>query len=102
MRYVAAYMLAVLGGNEAPSASDLKAIIESVGVGFDGEQASTVVGKLAGKSIEELIAAGAAQMSSMPAGGAVAAGGSAAGAAAAVEEAPKEEAKKEESEDMGF
>merc|ERR1711929_11459 len=103
MRYVAAYMLAVLGGNEAPSASDLKAIIESVGVGFDDEQASTVVGKLAGKSIDELIAAGAAQMSSMPAGGAVAAGG----AAAAVEDAPKEEAKKEESEeesddDMGF
>merc|ERR1711929_15464 len=103
MRYVAAYMLAVLGGNEAPSASDLKAIIESVGVGFDDEQASTVVGKLAGKSIEELIAAGAAQMSSMPAGGAVAAGGAAAGGgAAAVEDAPKEEAKKESDDDMGF
>merc|ERR1739838_69471 len=107
MRYVAAYMLAVLGGNEAPSSSDLKAIIESVGVGFDDEQASTVVDKLAGKSIDELIAAGAAQMSSMPAGGAVAAGGAAAGGAAAEEDAPKEEAKKEESEeesddDMGF
>merc|ERR1712025_654346 len=104
MRYVAAYMLAVLGGNEAPSVDTLQAIIESVGVGFEEDKAQVVVGKLAGKSIEELIAAGAAQMSSMPAGGAVAAGG---GAAAAVEEAPKEEAKKEESEeesddDMGF
>ena len=49
-------------GNEAPSASDLRTIIESVGVGFDDEQASTVVDKLAGKSIDELIAAGAAQV----------------------------------------
>jgi len=101
-------MLSVLGGNDAPSTDDLRAIIESVGVGFDADQASTVVGKLAGKSIDDLIAAGAAQMSSMPAGGAVAAGGApASGGAAAAEDAPKEEAKKEESEsesddDMGF
>ena len=54
MRYVAAYLLAVLGGNEAPSTKDLKAILESVGVGYDDERATAVCEKLAGKSIEEV------------------------------------------------
>ena len=109
MRYVAAYMLAALGGNAAPSEADIKDILESVGVGYDAEAASIVINKLKGKDINELIAAGAAKMSSMPAGGAPSAGGggggAAAGAADAVEE--KEEAKKESSDeesddDMGF
>merc|ERR1712025_1540780 len=97
MRYVAAYMLAVLGGNEAPGVDTLQAIIESVGVGFEEDKAQVVIDKLAGKSINDLIAAGAAQMSSMPAGGA--GGGGAAASGAAEAEAPKEEEKKEESEE---
>lgn len=56
MRYVAAYLLAVLGGNETPSEGDLKKILESVGVGYDAERASTVVGQLKGKVIDDLIA----------------------------------------------
>merc|ERR1711928_244277 len=58
MRYVAAYLLAALGGNESPSTSDLKTILESVGVGFDDERAEIVVNQCKGKSIPELIAAG--------------------------------------------
>ena len=54
MRYVAAYLLAVLGGNETPKAADLKAILESSGVGYDAEKASTVITKLAGKSVAEV------------------------------------------------
>ena len=54
MRYVAAYLLAVLGGNETPKANDLKAILESSGVGYDAEKASTVITKLAGKSVAEV------------------------------------------------
>merc|ERR1711973_463398 len=105
MRYVAAYLLAVLGGNETPSANDLKEILESSGVGYDAERAGTVVSKLAGKSIAELIEEGSKKMASMPAGGAApAAGGAAAGGDAP--EAEKKEEKKEESEesddDMGF
>ena len=110
MRYVAAYMLASLGGNASPSESDLKEILESVGVSFDQERASVVVAQLAGKDINTLIAEGSQKMASMPAGGAgAAAGGAAAGgaAAAAEPEAEKKEEKKEESEeesddDMGF
>ena len=54
VRYVAAYLLAVLGGNETPKAADLKAILESSGVGYDAEKASTVITKLAGKSVAEV------------------------------------------------
>ena len=54
MRYVAAYLLAVLGGNETPKAADLKAILESSGVGYDAEKASTVITKLAGKAVAEV------------------------------------------------
>lgn len=32
MRYVAAYLLAVLGGNTKPSAKDIKTILGSVGI----------------------------------------------------------------------
>ena len=54
MRYVAAYLLAVLGGKSSPSASDIKSILESVGVSFDDEKAKTVCGKLEGKDINEV------------------------------------------------
>ena len=54
MRYVAAYLLAALGGNENPSADNLKAILESVGVGYDAERAASVVGQLKGKALAEV------------------------------------------------
>uniref|UniRef100_A0A3B5LYQ6 Large ribosomal subunit protein P2 n=1 Tax=Xiphophorus couchianus TaxID=32473 RepID=A0A3B5LYQ6_9TELE len=94
MRYVAAYLLAALGGNGNPEAKDIKKILESVGIEADDTRMNKY-GKLA----------------SVPAGGAVAvassasagSGGAAAPAAAAEE---KKEEKKEESEesddDMGF
>merc|ERR1711931_102626 len=107
MRYVAAYLLAALGGNESPTTNDLKTILESVGVGYDEERASLVVNQCEGKSISDLIAAGSAKMASMPAGGggggggAAAAGGGGGGdsAAAAVEE--KKEEKKVSSDESG-
>ncbi|XP_005177380.1 large ribosomal subunit protein P2 [Musca domestica] len=109
MRYVAAYMLAVLGGLENPKNADIEKILSSVGIEADSERLTKVVSELNGKSVEELIATGREKLSSMPVGGAVAAAAApAAGAADAggkKEEAKKEE-KKEESEseddDMGF
>merc|ERR1739847_39255 len=112
MRYVSAYLLCALGGNESPTTSDIKSVLESVGVGYDEERAEIVVNQCKGKSIAELIAAGSEKMASMPAGGGGGSGGGgatseAAGgdAAAAVEE--KKEEKKESSDegsddDMGF
>merc|ERR1712062_841973 len=78
MRYVSAYLLCALGGNDSPSTSDIKAVLESVGVGYDEERAEIVVNQCKGKSIAELIAAGSEKMASMPAGG----GGGGSGGAA--------------------
>merc|ERR1712121_247292 len=91
MRYVAAYMLASLGGNASPSESDLKDILESVGVSFDQERASVVVAQLKGKDINTLIVEGSQKMASMPSGGGA--------AAAEAAEPEKKEEKKEESEE---
>lgn len=42
MRYVAAYLLAVLGGNTSPSAKDIKAILGSVGIEADDDRLNKV------------------------------------------------------------
>merc|ERR1712033_155505 len=102
MRYVAAYLLSTLGGNDSPSTDDIKTILESVGVGYDDERAEIVVNQCKGKSIEELIAAGSEKMASMPAGGG--GGGAAASASTAGGDAPaaveeKKEEKKESSDE---
>ncbi|XP_054828152.1 60S acidic ribosomal protein P2 [Eublepharis macularius] len=110
MRYIAAYLLAVLGGNESPSSKDLKKILDSVGIETDDERVNKVINELNGKNIEDVIAQGNSKLASMPAGGtvAVSAGGPAAPAAGATPAAAEEkkEEKKEESEesddDMGF
>ncbi|GAA6216794.1 60S acidic ribosomal protein P2 [Lates japonicus] len=112
MRYVAAYLLAVLGGNTSPSAKDIKAILGSVGIEADDERLNKVISELNGKDINEVMNSGLSKLASVPAGGAVAApaaaaaaGAAGAGAAPAAAEEKKEE-KKEESEesdeDMGF
>ncbi|CAG9791691.1 unnamed protein product [Diatraea saccharalis] len=108
MRYVAAYLLAVLGGKAAPAAADVEKILSSVGIEADAEKLKKVIAELDGKSIDELIAQGREKLSSMPSGGAApaAAAGAAPAAAAAEEKKEEKETKKEESEsedeDMGF
>lgn len=54
MRYVAAYLLATLGGNKSPSASDIKDILESVGIDVDSERLDVVIKELSGKDIDEV------------------------------------------------
>jgi large subunit ribosomal protein LP2 len=54
MKYLAAYCLAALSGNAAPSADDLKKILTSVGVEVDAEKVSTVVNSLKGKNLHEV------------------------------------------------
>ncbi|XP_072770854.1 large ribosomal subunit protein P2-like [Nerophis lumbriciformis] len=114
MRYVAAYLLASLAGNDTPDAKQIKKILDSVGIEADDTRLEKVLSELKGKKVNDVIAAGFSKLASMPAGGAVAvavassaaagSGGAAAPAAAAAVE--KKEEKKEESEesddDMGF
>ena len=112
MRIIAAYLLSVLGGNDAPDASAVKKILDSVGATADDAELTKLIGELSGKDINEVIAAGNAKLATVPTGGsgggaapatggAAAAGGAAPAAAKKEEEKPKE--KSEESEaDMGF
>ncbi|CAB3406700.1 unnamed protein product [Caenorhabditis bovis] len=106
MRYVSAYLLAVLGGNANPKVDDLKSILSAVGVNTDAETAKLVVERLQGKSIEELISEGSSGLVSVSGGApAAAAAAPAAGSAAPAAEskpAKKEEPKEESDDDMGF
>lgn len=54
MRYVAAYLLAVLGGNKNPSASDIKDILGSVAIDVDDERLDRVISELSGKDVNEV------------------------------------------------
>ena len=101
MRHVAAYLLAVLGGNESPSAADVKSILSSVGVEADKDNLGRVISALKGKSIPELIEAGLEKMATVPGAGAGSAAPGVSVAAAAVAEATdeKKEEKKPVSED---
>ncbi|KAJ1675484.1 60S acidic ribosomal protein P2 [Spiromyces aspiralis] len=106
MRYIAAYRLLQLAGNESPSASDIENVITSVGIDFDSGRAQQLINALTGKNVDELIAEGQSKLASVPAGGAVAGGAGAAAAGGADEAATNEAAKEEEAdesdEDMGF
>ena len=107
MKHLAAYLLLGLGGNASPSASDIKGVLEAVGIEADDERLEKLLSELEGKDINELIASGSEKLASVPSGGAggAAAGGAAAGGAAPAEEAKveeKEEEKEESDEDMGF
>merc|ERR1711948_81950 len=98
MRYVAAYLLCALGGNDSPSAKDLEKVLSSVGIEAEAAQIKKVIDELKGKNVEELIEAGSEKLASVPSGGAPAAGG-AAPAGGDAPAAEKKEEKKEESEE---
>lgn len=105
MKYLAAYLLLVQGGNTAPSAQDISGLLESVGIEVEQDRLSTLLKDLEGKDINELIAEGNTKLASVPSGGAAAATGGAAAAAggdAAAAEEKEEEAKEESDDDMGF
>ncbi|KAG6761769.1 hypothetical protein POTOM_035002 [Populus tomentosa] len=109
MKVVAAYLLAVLGGNTCPTAEDLKKILGSVGADADDDRIELLLSSVKGKDITELIASGREKLASVPSGGgvAVSAGATpaAAGGAAPAAEAKKEEKveeKEESDDDMGF
>ncbi|KAK6152317.1 hypothetical protein DH2020_014952 [Rehmannia glutinosa] len=111
MKVIAAYLLAVLGGNASPSADDVKDILFSVGAEADNDGIELLLTQVKGKDITELIAAGREKLASVPAGGgavAVSASASSGGggaAAPAAAESKKEEKVEEEVEsdgDLGF
>ncbi|MFS7989596.1 putative ribosomal protein L12 family [Helianthus anomalus] len=110
LQVVAAYLLALLGGNTSPSADDLKNILGSVGADAEEDKIELLLKEVKGKDITELIASGREKLASVPSGGgggvavAAATGGGAAPAAAAAETKKEEkvEEKEESDDDMGF
>ncbi|KAF3625928.1 60S acidic ribosomal protein P2B [Capsicum annuum] len=128
MKVIAAYLLAVLGGNASPSAKDLKNILGCVvkswrclkqiicssaactanyvylaivGAEADDDRIQLLLSQVEGKDITELIAAGREKLASVPAGGggAVAVAAPAGGTAAVASAEEKKEEKKEEKEE---
>ncbi|CAN1171464.1 60S acidic ribosomal protein P2 [Linum perenne] len=111
MKVVAAYLLAVLGGNNTPTAEDIKGILGAVGADADDDRIELLLSQVKGRDTTELIAAGMEKLASVPSGGgggiavAASAGPAAGGAAAPAAEAKKEEKveeKEESDDDMGF
>ncbi|CAI0544243.1 unnamed protein product, partial [Linum tenue] len=102
MKVVAAYLLAVLGGNSSPTAEDLKKILGCVGADADEDRIELLLSQVKGKDTTELIAAGMEKLASVPSGGG--AGPAASGGAAPAAESKKEEKveEKEESDDVKF
>merc|ERR1712058_72214 len=90
MRYVAAYLLCALGGNNSPSADQIEKVLSSVGIEVEDDKIAKIISELKGKNIEELIEEGSKKLASVPSGGA-AAGGGVAAAPAADGGAPAEE-----------
>lgn len=55
MKYLAAYLLLQLGGNESPAASDIKAVLESVGIEAESERLDKLISELEGKNVQEVL-----------------------------------------------
>lgn len=54
MKYLAAYLLLNLAGNEQPSADDIKGVLSSVGIDAEGDRLSKLISELEGKNIQEV------------------------------------------------
>lgn len=54
MKHLAAYLLLGLAGNTSPSASDVKSVLESVGIEADSDRLDKLISELKGKDINEV------------------------------------------------
>ena len=104
MKYVAAYLLAQMGGKESPSEADVKAVLASVSAEVDDAKLKSFFAAIDGKDVAELIKEGQAKLASVPSGGGGGGGrggggGGGGGGAAAAAPEPEEE---EEEEAMDF
>ena len=104
MKYLAAYLMAVVAEDSHPTKAKVESIIKSIGGEVDKDVLDAFFAKIEGKNVIELIQTGLGKLTSFaaaaPAGAAAGSASPKKGAAAA----PKEEKKEEEEEagDMGF
>jgi len=108
MKYLSAYLLCVLAGNESPSFENIQTVLSSAGLDVDADSAHLVVNALKGKNLEELIAAGQKKLASAPcaSGTAVVSATAEVDHAKPAAEAPavdkKPEKEESDDDDMGF
>ena len=62
MKYIAAYLLAIAGGDNEPSEEKVKNILTSVGVEVDQEKLTALLTKIKSQPLEKLIADGKSKM----------------------------------------
>eukprot|EP00746_Dinoflagellata_sp_MGD_P160748 gnl/MRDRNA2_/MRDRNA2_87645_c0_seq1.p1 gnl/MRDRNA2_/MRDRNA2_87645_c0~~gnl/MRDRNA2_/MRDRNA2_87645_c0_seq1.p1 ORF type:complete len:633 (+),score=188.09 gnl/MRDRNA2_/MRDRNA2_87645_c0_seq1:81-1979(+) len=104
MKYVGAYLLAVLGGNDNPSKEEVEAILQAGGIEVDQAILGTVMQKVEGKSPVEIMSSGYGKLEKVGGGGGGGCGGGVPAATAAAGGdagggAKKEEKKVEEEEE---
>ena len=99
MKHQAAYSLLYLSGNAAPTQPQVEAFMKDCGVSCDKATLTIFFKQIEGKSVHDLVSAGAKKHVKMPTGG----GGAkpAAAGAAAVEEVKEEKKEEVEDVDMG-
>jgi large subunit ribosomal protein LP2 len=51
MRYIAAYLLLKIAGNESPTAADVTKVIQSVGIEVDEARLNSLISELDGKDV---------------------------------------------------
>jgi len=103
MKYLAAYLMAVVAEDSQPSKAKVESILKSIGAEIDHSVLDAFFAKIEGKNATELIASGLGKLTSFAAAAPAAAGSASPKKGAAA--APKKEEKKEEEEeagDMGF
>lgn len=66
MKYIAAYLLAKIGGKENPNKEDIKRIIESVGIKIEENHSEEIIEKLKGKDLREIMKEGNSKLSTIP------------------------------------
>ena len=91
MKYLAAYLMAVVAEDSHPTKAKIEAILKSIGAEIDQEVLAAFLAKVEGKNAHELIAAGLGKLSSFAAAAPAASASPAVKAAAP----PKTTAKKE-------
>ncbi|KAJ5071998.1 60S ACIDIC ribosomal protein FAMILY MEMBER [Anaeramoeba ignava] len=69
MKYIAAYVLAVLGGKKTPTGKDITQILKSVGIEVDNAMVDKVVASFKGRDIIDLIQEGRTKMAGVRLGG---------------------------------
>eukprot|EP00823_Brevimastigomonas_motovehiculus_P007186 TRINITY_DN619_c0_g1_i1.p2 TRINITY_DN619_c0_g1~~TRINITY_DN619_c0_g1_i1.p2 ORF type:complete len:115 (-),score=52.83 TRINITY_DN619_c0_g1_i1:414-758(-) len=62
MRYIAAFLLAVLGGNANPDKAAIMKILDSVGIKAEEERVTKLLDEMKGKNIADVIKAGQEKM----------------------------------------